>query len=98
MNLDKIMKNLEDKISPSELELFYSLKGMHSMDREACTKVVEYLKCGRVSQLIFDFGIDKLQYLSELLEDKEEYEILAVVRDKIAVHNKVTEKNYNIKK
>ena len=91
------MKNLVNNISPSELQQFYNSKGMYSMTIDACSRVLQYLKEDKVSQLIFDFGIDKLQYLVELLEDMEEYETLAMVRDKLNTHNKLTEENYNIK-
>ena len=86
------------KISPSELKEYFKSNGVYSMSMDACSRALLYIKEGRVSQFIFDFHIEKLQLLVNLLEDKEEFELLASIRDKVKVHNKLIEGNLSMKK
>ena len=91
------MKKLVTRIKPSQLQTYYKANE-EDVTMEKCSRIIESLKLGHVSQLIFDFGILKIQILVDLLEEEEEYEALALIRDKVKIHNKVTENKFNIKR
>jgi hypothetical protein len=92
------MKKLDTRIKPSQLQTYYKANGADDVTMEECSRIIQSLKLGHVSQLIFDFGIVKIQIIVDLLEEEEEYEALTLIRDKVKIHNKVTKNKFNIKK
>ena len=90
------MKNLGGKINPETLKEYFKSRN-YDVTIGASKKMVVFLKQGIVSKLIFDFGIDKLQILVDFLEEIEEYEILAVVRDRLKIHNKLVQRDFKLK-
>ena len=91
------MKNLEERIKPTELKEFFNKNGLEDINTSASLNIIGNLVLGRISQIIFDFGISTLHTLVEFLEEREEYEVLAMVRDKLTNHNKLTEDNFTLK-
>lgn len=92
------MRKLDLTIKPSELKSYYETNGDKDITIDLCSKIIQGLKLGHVSQLIFDFGILRVQILVDFLEEKEEYEALVLIRDKVKIHNKVTQNKFNIKR
>lgn len=50
--------------------------------------IIQKLDLHNVSQIIFDYGEDNLRCILKYFEDIEYYEFCAIIRDKVAVHNK----------
>ena len=86
------------KISPSQLKALYLKRSDDGMSIDMCSSLIKNLKEGFISQIIFDFGIDRLHILINILKEFEEYESLAVIRDKLKTHNKVNKTDYQIDK
>jgi hypothetical protein len=91
------MKKLGETIKPTQLKAYFKSRGEYDMNMASCTRLISYLTQGNISQLIFDFEIDRLQKLVDYLEDLQEYEVLAIIRDKVEKHNTLTNNNYNMK-
>lgn len=59
--------------------------------------ILELLERGNITQIIFTYGINSVLCLISLYEYLEEYETCALIKRKIIVHNKNTNKEFKTK-
>ena len=91
------MKSWEDRISPSKLKIYLDTKDKVPTTIQDCNRIITLIKNRVISKIIFDYGITKINHIVDLLEKEEEYELLAVLRDKLEVHNKVTKRKFKLR-